>query len=198
MTEFQICPHCPSQPITKEELDWYVEFYKKNSVRKETKIKEVENNMKIWETNKAWISPEVSISVEELVNITMPLTDAVKKWKTLTEMVVEMITEADIKDEAVFVYVNDKEVEPDEAKDVPISSVRKLVISTQKLSDKPVKKTLREKMKEDGIEEKDIPEIPEDKTTTKTHIHAGIVGAHKKSDHHKNIDAQKAHDKVMK
>ncbi len=154
---------------------------------------------KLWNISKVWNSPEVSISVEGLVDITMPLIEAMKKWKNLTEMVVGMIREADIS-EAIFVYVNDKEVEQEEAKDIPISTIRKLVITTEKLEEKkmPVKKTLREKMKVDGIEEKDIPEIPEGKTTTKNHIHAGIVGYHLKSDKHKSPVAKKAHDKETK
>lgn len=155
---------------------------------------------KLWEIGKYWKAPDVSISVEELVDITMPLTEAIKKWKNLTEMVVGMIKEADIS-EAVFVYVNDKEVEPDEADKVPISSIRKLVITTTKIDEKKgtqVKKTLSGKEVGDNVNEKDIPEIPEEVVATKNHIHAGIVGYHLKTDIHRNPVAKKAHDKIMK
>lgn len=187
--------------ITKEELDFHVEFYKKHSVHsKETETKEVKNMSKLWEVDKYWKTPEVSISVEELVDITMSLTEAVKKWKNLTEMVVGLIKEADIS-ESVFVYVNDKEIEPENAEKVPVSSIRKLVITTTKIDEKkkmPASKTLSEKMEEEDIKEEDIPKIPKGKVTTKSHLHSGISGYHLKTDVHKNPDAKKAHDKITK
>jgi len=146
---------------------------------------------KIWEVSKVWTSPEVSISVDGEEE-TMPLTEIMKTWKNLTEMVVELATDIS---EGFFVYVNDKEVEPEAAKDIQLSSIRKLVISTEKV---PKTKTLREKIKEDDVEEKDIPAIHVDKIITKNHLHAGIVGMHKKTDHHRSPVAKKAHDKIMK
>ena len=147
--------------------------------------------VKLWEINKSWNSPEVLISVNGEEE-TMPLTEIMKTWKNLTEMVVELATNIS---EGFFVYVNDKEVEPEAAKDIQLSSIKRLVISIEKV---PKAKTLREKLKEDDIEEKDISTISVDKNpVAKTHTHKGIVGSHRKTDVHRNLVAKKMHDKMM-
>ena len=165
--------------------------YKEHSNYKENK-QEKQNMTKIWEINKSWNTPEVSISVDGEEDGAIPLTEIVKAWKNLSEMVAALAINIS---EGFFVYVNNKEVEQEAAKDIQLSSIRKLVISTEKV---PKAKTLREKMKEDDVEEKDIPMIPIDKNpTVKTHTHKGIVGSHRKTDVHRNPVAKKMHDKMM-
>ena len=149
--------------------------------------------MKIWDTNKkVWNSPEVSISVEGMDFHPMPLTEVMKTWKNLPEMVAELAVNIS---EGFFVYVNDKEVEQETAKGILLSGIRKLVITTEKVHEP---KTIRDIRKEDDVKE-DIPVINLDKNpTVKTHTHAGIVGVHKKNDVHRDALAQKAHNKIMK
>lgn len=149
---------------------------------------------KIWEINKStWKSPDVSISVMEFDVFTIPLTEVLKKWKNLNEIVAEMAS--DISD-SFFVYVNDKPVTQENAKDIQLSSVRKLVISTEE----PIKvKTLHDKMEEDDAKKEEVPGTKNNREKSlKTHSHAGIVGSHKKTDVYRNPDTQKAHDEEMK
>lgn len=149
--------------------------------------------MKIWEIkkDKVWTTPEVSITVEGKTSV-MPLTDVLKKYKNIVELVSGMASGID---SSFHVYVNGNEISQEE--DVLMSWIRSVVVST-----KPIERvkstTLREKMKEEGILETDVPVVDEKKPITKNHQHAGIVGYHKKTDSHKNPVAQRAHNKAMK
>lgn len=154
--------------------------------------------MSVWNISEKniWVLPDISISIDGKVS-TLPLVDAVKKWKNTYEMVDELISDSSIKSE-VFVSVNGNVTSPDEAKTISINDVRTVSISSEKEEIKPVK-TLKDKLEEDGVDEKDIPVIHTDQhSEVKYHRHSGIVGLHKKTDNHRNPAAQRAHNKAIK
>lgn len=157
--------------------------------------------MKVWEINKTkgvWTIPDITVTIEGIDKM-IPLATAMKQWNNLSDMV---LAHANAMKGTFHVYVNGQELAQDEA-ELPIASVKTLVISTKAL-DEP--KTLDKVIKE--AEEKVAKKMPKpvryaDKTKEKSshaknHIHEGIVGYHLKTDKHKNPVAQKVHDILMK